>query len=80
MYNVLAKILIYLEEAKKYTFTANEIVELTGLCKKSVTNNLSRLESLHYITRERTNLEKPGIFITYKINEEVIDFIKDVLY
>jgi len=80
MYNVLPQIRKYLEEYKKQTFTTNEIVELTGLCRKSVTNNITRLIEAGFISSERVNKHKKGRFIEYRINAEVIDFIKEVLY
>lgn len=80
MYAVLEKIREHLEEAKKQTFTTNEIVELTGLCRKSVTNNLTRLIEIGFIKSQRVDRHKKGIYIIYSINSEVIDFINEVLY
>jgi|AntAceMinimDraft_18_1070375.scaffolds.fasta_scaffold150026_4 predicted transcriptional regulator len=80
MYNVLEKIREHLELAKKQTFTTTEIVELTGLCRKSVTNNLTRLIEIGFIKSQKIEKHKKGRFVVYSINTEVIDFIKEVLY
>lgn len=66
-------------------FNAQELMEKTDLCEKSVSNNLKRLVKIGMIVREDYRLKKGddcrGRRVRYKIkNDSVIEFIRNNLY
>ena len=80
MYQVLKLVDGFLREAEKESFTSKELCNHTSLGKQAVINNLSRLVKIGFLKCYESRKPLGGRIVKYKINGEVIDFIRNSLY
>jgi|AntAceMinimDraft_16_1070373.scaffolds.fasta_scaffold380791_2 DNA-binding HxlR family transcriptional regulator len=80
MYEFLPQIIKHLKEAEKDKFTSSDLIEITGISKQSIINNLSRLVNAGFLMRHEFRLPtKPGRHVEYSVSPYAVDIIKELI-
>lgn len=84
MYEIMKMLnVLLIDKIPKETFTAEEAVAISGLCEKSITNNLTRLVNAGVLIREEYRAGiggGAGRRVRYRFKEDIGKFLINNLF